>query len=41
MTTGIANKAAIVFEEAPDASTTGIIFATVLYSVHNVGEFCY
>jgi hypothetical protein len=38
MTTGMANKAAIVFEEAPDASTTGIIFATVLYGVRDVGS---
>jgi hypothetical protein len=38
MTTGIANNAAIVFEEAPDAST-GIIFTTVLYSVRDVGRF--
>jgi hypothetical protein len=38
MTTGIANNAAIVFEEAADASTTGIICTTVVYGVLNVGE---
>lgn len=39
ITTGIANNAAIVFEEAADASTTGIICTTVVYGVPNVWEF--
>lgn len=40
MTTGIASKAAVVFEEAADASTTGIICTTVVYAVPNMVEVC-
>jgi hypothetical protein len=39
MRTGIANNAAIVFEEASDVSTTGIICTTVSYSVRDVARF--
>jgi hypothetical protein len=40
MTIGMANNAAIVFDEAVDASTTGIICTVVVYGVLNVWEVC-
>jgi hypothetical protein len=36
----MANNAAIVFDEAVDASTTGIICTVVVYGVLNVWEVC-